>query len=411
MKNLIVLIIIVFFIASCKKDDDKGDNTEIEKVVLKEVEDDSLTVTSELIDSTGRVTHNRVFLDMEIDKQKNVHVVYLIDKINVKYATKKLSDTVWTYSVIEDPDRPEGVDLVHFTLDNDDGLHTVYRIHARYLQHLYKKAGDTNWQLNKIELESDEYFVDMNDLAIAIDAQNNLHIVYADNVDGLKPAHLYQEAGIWKKEYIEQQKDLGGDMAVAIKDDMIYAVYGGKYELKYAEKKLTETTWNTKIIVGTLNESSEKIAAQIAVDNNQTSHIFYADRNYFSYQYAIYNSTIDTFSVQTVNENYMGYGTSIVFENDTLHISYASKEYNIKYAVKKPEYVWAEYEIKKTGTFLEYTDIILVDGQIYICYTQNDEIEYNVFFEKLDLIKKTENNPQTDTTQTDTINKKKYYRD
>lgn len=234
-----------------------------------------------------------------------------------------------------------------------------------------KDTTDDTWKVKAIDAPT--YFTNFNSRAIAVDSNNNPHIVYGG--DHLYYAHY--DGSIWNYETIDSSSEVGMDASIALDGagnvHISYYNMNDKY-LKYVTNK--GGIWKFETVD---NDFLAGWFTSIAADASGNAHISYFDDTNGDLKYAT-NAT-GSWVATTVDSNmWVGEYTSIAVDGaGKVHIRYFDDEKsNLKYASNATG-SWVTTTVDNEGDVGEWTSIAVNEkGKVFISYydASNKDLKY-----------------------------------
>ena len=253
-----------------------------------------------------------------------------------------------------------------------------------------KKGGKiaSGWEITTIK-EGLPYVVDP--LGVAIDAEDNLHLVYPDP-DESDITHTYQENGEWKNEVIAElgPGDVGSALPdVVIQEGALHVAFQGAEGLVYAQKENGE--WSTEIV-----DQKGEGSGGLSLGVGDSPHILYRRQgdllsdNPFHTAYA---SKVNG-EWQTEKLDVPRVASLVVDENNIPHLSYKEED-NIYHGVLEGDQ-W-NFEVVEEGVSdAEAGKVLLSEGAPKFIYSE--KVEFKDFLREATL--------QNDTWQVEEIDTK-----
>lgn len=318
-------------------------------------------VNAEFVDSNDAIKPS-----MAIDSSGDLHVVYIDEDGNLKYAYK--TGDGWHYDVVRYYEgyqvlppsiavSPSGSPLISYVIWND----SIDEWKLKYAR-IKSSWGSVYWGSETIDSGEFSLFPDVNP-SIAADFSGHPHISYRDDANGSLKYAYYD--GDWHVETIDTG-DVGIYSSITVNPQGYVAIaYYDKTngDLKYAS---TSPSGWTKYALDTGGDVGLYPSITIA---NQLIHISYYDKTNGDLKY--YHTTPHGSEIETVDsDGDVGLFTSIAADsNGYPHISYYDyTNRNLKYAYKDAG-GWHVETVDNVGNVGRYTSIALdSNGNPHICY-------------------------------------------
>lgn len=235
MKQTALLFSFLFFVAflfsACE--DNNDDNTP----------DDQPTAPRwqvELVDSIAGSDVGE-FNMLALDADSGIHIAYIVDDSQLKYAYKPYNGTNWTLKIVAENLDSEMIDIA---TDSQNRIYIAYENSDGKLMIAEKNLTDANFtHLLVIDNHLPRY------PALFCDQNNNLHIAYQKANYGMRYAvHTFGQNFII--ETVGNDNDiLGSRPAVVTKTDgSVHILWHDNDDIKYAEKTATATEFTVQTI-------------------------------------------------------------------------------------------------------------------------------------------------------------------
>lgn len=320
---------------------------------------------NEIVDSEGDVGEAS---GVVIDEDENPHISY-IDETNggAKYATK--IDGQWQIQVIETRDGYQAK-TTSIAIDSKGIPHVAYNLQPENqgpaLIRYAKKDGDS-WEFEDLNING-------TDVNLALDKNNNAHIVYKNTEDKITYAN---QANNWQQDNFDPETEAGGDSTIAVdsKDNphIAYNDYGNSAK-KYATKK--DGSWEIETIA---QNTGNNEGTKIALDKNDRPSITYTNENKEILVIASLKS--DGFKYAKIDK--MGISSIAIDKNNNFHVSYTrtTEDQNKKFSEALKQTGQKEIEILKyaKGNIKEIieTEIDTTKDKIMDNENGNDDLDDN----------------------------------
>ncbi|MCW4005464.1 MAG: BNR repeat-containing protein [Candidatus Bathyarchaeota archaeon] len=287
--------------------------------------------------------------------------------------TPTANATTWTAETV-DPIRYTSQTQTSIAIDSNDNPHIVYRDYNNG-DLKYAHWNGTTWDIETVD-STGQY---ANDCVIALDPDDNPHIVYDADSGGILK-YAYWNGTLWNLDEIDADPYIrydSYDMAVDAEGNPHISCYCSayvfppgitEYELRYATK--SNSTWVIQTVdsAGTVGQYTS-----IAVDSLGNPHVSYYDVTHSNLKYARFDGA--TWHLETVGSplGTVGQYTSLALDStDNPHVAY----YSYQEAAQKYAYwngsVWVTETIGLGMSSGSICDIkIASDGNPHVVYYNN----------------------------------------
>jgi hypothetical protein len=208
---------------------------------------------------------------LALDRNENVHIAYANRGTvgGITYSVK--TSEGWSQEVIAAGQY--SISSISLALDSNDQPHIVYS-HGFSLMHAAKLGG--NWTFETIYTSSSIYSFSpgLADKGLAIDGENNLHIVFSSGYPDYDVMYATNRSGIWESSTIDNSGYIVDDYSLSVdsvgQPHVTYECYSSSGEcdgLKYAAN--ASGIWSTSVL------DYYAFGASLAIDKDNRLHISY----------------------------------------------------------------------------------------------------------------------------------------
>ena len=365
-----------------------------------------------------------------VDSQNNVHVVWhdFTDydgsgtDTDIFYKYYNQATASWTLTQVISTESTGGSAYPSIAIDSHDNVHVVWQDTTDYqgsgidvdVFYKYYDRATSSW--TSTQVVSTESATNSDDPRIAIDSNDNLHVVWYDFTDyggsGSDPDIFYkifsQETSTWSVTQVVSSEstlasnfpaitvDSNDNVHVAWHDLTDYSGAGVDYDIFYKYYTPATSTWSVTQVIST-EGSSSSLYPSITSDNNNNIHIVWHDQadyngagtdsdifyKYFDQATATWSSTI-VVSTQSTSSSYFSIVRTDNQDNvhfvwyDITNLNGAGTDTDVFHRVFYPQSVtWSRYdEISyNNGTSARPNIDIDASGRIHIVW--DDQTNYN----------------------------------
>ncbi len=220
------------------------------------------------------------------------------------------------------------------------------------------------------KLTQSDYFQDQDDRAAVVDSSGNPHVVYGGD-------HLYYthyNGSAWQVDLLDEAVGVGAGASMAIdSEDNLYIVYADDYNKKLKFKYIDHSGFQGEPVwIADIGSSNYRHTA-VAVDNNKTISVVYTDYASNALKYIKFPSGGLQLPPVTLVSSYFGNNdhSIAVDASGVLHIAYSSlNEHALKYISIAPDDStdYQTLDVSEITSFYHPSIAAGFDGKVHISY-------------------------------------------
>ena len=354
---------------------------------------------SSIVYKTDKVI-NFKHVKLAIDSKGNLSTVFHDPyNGNAYFATNKSGE--WKTEVLITKDK-NGYDAAYpaIAIDKNDKIHVVFTRHPSALIYGTKKVSDSKWTFSEINNDNTpklfKFYVWEDYIDMCTDNKGGVHLIISgdgrdlqEKIFDMAAMYFYKSAnGKWENEIIKRgitdtYKGYGTDPSIVTYNNNVMVSFGGKNSINFAQKTINGNKWNIKQIKIDNDMNGGKQNTSLCLSPDGTPAFAYRDLfggdDYQGLNVVTRNPCNGNWYIDKIGN--MKKPAMGVDKNGVMYLAYGNGwGLSFAYRTCNCEQAWKKvYDDRKY--FVRYTDMVIDNkNHVHVLYASEKEIVHTKFW-------------------------------